>query len=69
MLLETVSKSYESKLVKAIERSASLRTTVPLPIVAVLGLEEGDTIIWSFEPGSLEASVKRKPSEKSLRRS
>ena len=63
-----MTKEYESKLVKAIERSASLRTTVPLPIVAVLGLEEGDTIVWSFEPGSVEASVRRKTAEKSSKR-
>ena len=61
-------KSYESKLVRAVERSESLRTTVPLPIVAVLGLEEGDTIVWSFEPGSVEASVRRRAAEKSSKR-
>ena len=64
-----VTKSYDSKLVKAVERSDSLRTTVPQPIVAVLGLEEGDTITWSFEPGSTEASVKRKAPEKSSKQS
>ncbi len=64
-----MAKEYESKLVKAIERSASLRTTVPLPIVAVLGLEEGDTMAWAFEPGSIEVTVRKKPSSKSSKRS
>jgi hypothetical protein len=45
-----VPKPIESKLVKAIERSASLRTTVPATVVDVLGVDAGDSLRWTLDP-------------------
>lgn len=43
-------KPIASKLVKAIERSDSLRTTVPSAVVSVLGLDPGDSLLWTLDP-------------------
>ena len=45
-----VPKPIESKLVKAVERSDSLRTTVPSTVVNVLGVDAGDSLRWSLDP-------------------
>jgi bifunctional DNA-binding transcriptional regulator/antitoxin component of YhaV-PrlF toxin-antitoxin module len=54
-----VSKPIESKLVKAIERSDSLRTTVPSTVVNVLDLNAGDTLRWTLDPKGSRVIVTR----------
>lgn len=53
-------RSFESKAVKSLKRSQSLRTTVPEAIAALLGLEPGDVVLWTVEPGSGRVEVSRK---------
>jgi hypothetical protein len=50
-------KPIESKLVKAIERSASLRTTVPSTVVDVLGVDAGDSLRWTLDPNGARVIV------------
>ena len=57
MIDGSMARRFESKAVRSLKRSASIRTTVPEPIAAVLGLEFGDTLIWEVEPGSGRVSV------------
>lgn len=47
----------ESRLVKALKSSDSLRTTVPQSIVTLLGLEAGDTLSWKFDTPTGTISV------------
>jgi len=46
--------------------SPSMRTTVPMVLAQVLGLEDGDRIDWVWDPGeeSSSVSVRRSPSKK-----
>jgi len=56
-----VVKTIESKLVKAIERSASLRTTVPSTVVNVLGVDAGDSLRWTLDPRGSRVMVTKSP--------
>jgi bifunctional DNA-binding transcriptional regulator/antitoxin component of YhaV-PrlF toxin-antitoxin module len=56
-----VPKPIESKLVKAIERSDSLRTTVPSTVVDVLGVDAGDSLRWTLDPRGSRVVVTRAP--------
>lgn len=60
---------FESKAVRSVKQSESIRTTVPEAISALLGLEIGDSILWEVEPGSGRISVSRKGPAKSSKRS
>lgn len=65
-----MAKSFESKAVRVLARSGSVRSTVPAPIAALLGVEPGDTLVWEVEPGSGRIVVTRKSdtgSAKSIR--
>jgi bifunctional DNA-binding transcriptional regulator/antitoxin component of YhaV-PrlF toxin-antitoxin module len=67
---ESVARAFESKAVKSLKRSASLRTTVPEAVAALLGLEPGNSLLWTVEPGSGVVTVSRKePSESGKRES
>ncbi len=59
---------FESKAIRSVRNSPSIRTTVPEPVAALLGLEIGDSILWEVEPGSGKTTVSRKAPEKSSRR-
>jgi len=59
-----VPKPIESKLVKAIERSASLRTTVPSTVVDVLGVDAGDSLRWTLDQKRSRVIVARSPGKK-----
>ena len=52
-----MAKEFESKAVQSLDRSKSIRTTVPAPVAALLGLEFGDVIVWSVEPGTGRITV------------
>lgn len=54
-------KPIESKLVKAIERSDSLRTTVPSTVVDVLGVDAGDSLRWTLDPKHARVVVSKSP--------
>lgn len=54
-------KPIESKLVKAIERSDSLRTTVPSTVVDVLGVDAGDSLRWILDPRGSRVIVTKSP--------
>jgi len=41
--------SLESRVNRSLPRSGSLRATVPAGIVAFLGLEFGDDLVWRME--------------------
>jgi hypothetical protein len=62
-----MAKEFESTAVQSLDRSKSIRTTVPAPIAALLGLEFGDVLLWRVRPGTLEVTVSRSPGEKSSR--
>ena len=59
---------FESKAVRSVKDSPSIRTTVPEAVSALLGLEIGDTILWEVEPVSGRITVSRKAPEKASRR-
>ena len=54
-----MARTFESKAVRAIERSDSVRTTVPAPVAALLGVEPGDRLIWTVGPGTGRVSVSK----------
>ncbi len=58
---------FESSLVKPVEASKSLRTTVPQFVVALLGVEEGDALVWLADPKTGKVLVSA-GSKKSSRR-
>lgn len=55
-----MARQFESKAVKSLKRSDSLRTTIPEPVAALMGLEPGDGVVWTVEPGSGSITVLRK---------
>lgn len=55
---EMVSK-FTSTALRPLKRSRSIRTTIPAPVVAILGIEFGDTIAWSVEPRTGKVTVSR----------
>ena len=55
-----MAKEFESTAVQALGRSKSIRTTVPAPVAALLGLDFGDVIIWSVEPKTGRVGVARR---------
>lgn len=63
-----MAKEFESTAVRSLGRSKSIRTTVPAPVAALLGLEFGDSLIWSVEPGTGRVSVSRKGTEGSAQK-
>jgi hypothetical protein len=50
-------KSFESKAFKASPSSGSLKTTVPISVATVLGLEPGSSILWEVDVESRSARV------------
>jgi hypothetical protein len=50
---------YESTAFKATKGSASLKTTIPQVVAAVLGLDEGAKIAWELDPTTRSARVAR----------
>jgi hypothetical protein len=54
-----------TSLTKANKTSESLRTTVPASIINQFDLEEGDQLLWIFEPYKNELFIKIKPIKKS----
>lgn len=52
-------KEFESKVFKASPSSGSLKTTVPLAVATVLGLEAGDTLEWTVDVEARKALVSR----------
>jgi hypothetical protein len=45
-----VERRIETALVQSVSASGSLRTTVPQPVAAMMGLEKGDHIVWVVDP-------------------
>jgi bifunctional DNA-binding transcriptional regulator/antitoxin component of YhaV-PrlF toxin-antitoxin module len=41
---------FKSKVSKSHLKTISLRTTIPSPVVEMLGLKDGDTLVWEVEP-------------------
>ena len=64
---ESMAKEFESKVVRVLERSDSVRTTVPGPVAALLDVAPGDTLTWSVRPKSGEITVSKKRSDPSTR--
>ena len=62
-------RTFESKAVRSVKKSPSLRTTIPEAISALLDVEAGDTLLWEFEPGAASVSVSRKSVKKAPSRS
>lgn len=58
-----MAKSFESTAVRALARSDSLRTTIPAPVAALLGVEPGNVLVWSVEPGTGKIGVEKKGGE------
>jgi hypothetical protein len=51
---------FESRAVRSVKDSPSIRTTVPEAVSALLGLEAGDSLLWEVEAGVSKAVVSRK---------
>jgi len=54
-----MAKSFESKTFRASPVSESLKTTIPQSVATVLGVEAGDTLTWTVDVASREATVSR----------
>lgn len=54
----------ETTLIRVNSRCDSLRTTIPKPILDMLGLEEGHKIKWTYSGGK-RASIEVLPSNRS----
>jgi hypothetical protein len=48
---------FESRAVRSVKGSPSIRTTVPEAVSAILGISPGDTILWEVEPGTGNVGV------------
>lgn len=42
--------TFKSKVSKARPETISLRTTIPSPVAEMMGLKDGDTLLWNVEP-------------------
>jgi|GEM_PF-6465707 len=49
--------TFRSKVSKTMERSESVRTTIPEAVAAILGAGPGSTLLWAVEPGSGRVTV------------
>lgn len=58
---------FRSRVSKVMERSESVRTTVPEAVAAMLGAASGSVLLWETEPGSAEVTVRVELSKKSVR--
>lgn len=45
-----VERRIETAVVKTVSGSVSMRTTIPQPVAALLGLEPGDHMVWVVNP-------------------
>lgn len=54
-----MAKALESKAIRALRRSESVRTTVPSAICSLLGIEPGDTLVWTPDVKTGAASVRK----------
>ena len=61
-----MSKPIESKLVKTLKRSESLRTTVPSTVVNVLGLDAGEALRWTLDQRGSRVIVTKSPGKPKL---
>lgn len=41
---------FRSKVSKARSDATSMRTTIPHPVVELISLKNGDTLVWDVEP-------------------
>ena len=60
---------FKSKVSKTMERSESVRTTVPEAVAAILGAQPGSTLIWEVEPRSWTVRVSIDAPRKASKRS
>jgi len=59
---------FRSKVARTMERSESVRTTIPEAVAAILGAGPGATLLWEIEPGSGRVRVSVEPESKLSRR-
>lgn len=59
---------FRSKVARTMERSESVRTTIPEAIAAILGAGPGTTLLWEVEPGSGKVRVSVEAESKSSKR-
>ena len=52
-------RSFESRAFRAVSGSDSLKTTVPQSVATVLGLEPGDSIVWTVDVAVRSATVSK----------
>lgn len=52
---------FKSKIGRTKTKSESLRTTIPEAVVAILGVEDKDTLAWVVEPGGNRITVSKYP--------
>lgn len=52
-----MAKSQESKVVRVLKRSDSVRTTVPSTICDILEISAGDTLVWTVDAKGRRALV------------
>ena len=52
-------KVFTSKIGRTKATSDSLRTTIPEAVAAILGVDDGDRLAWTVEPGGLKVIVSK----------
>lgn len=60
---------FHSTAFQVTPRSASVRTTIPAAVAAILGVEHLSSIVWSVEPGTSRVYVSVEPPEASSKKS
>jgi len=48
---------FRSKVIKNLEGSGSVRSTIPEAVAAIIGAAPGGTLVWSVEPGATSVTV------------
>jgi hypothetical protein len=49
---------FQSRVLKTLANSKSVRTTIPQVIATLLRAAPGSTLTWTFDPGSGSATVR-----------
>ena len=50
-------REYRRKITKAESDTESYRTSIPQPIMALLNLEKGGTVVWTWDPATRKVTV------------
>jgi hypothetical protein len=65
---ESLTGQFASKVLRTVEGSLSVRTTIPEAVAAILGVRPGSVLVWTVEPGTGKVCVSADSAKKSSKR-